>query len=293
MDGTVSLGVSPGFQELSLKPGEKYSGIITVVNSSLDPESIVDFLVSVAPFSVTGEEYSISYNEENDFNQIAKWISIEKPSGFVRSQELVEVPFSIDVPSDALGSGQYAALIVRAAPEENTAEGNKIGFNRQVASILYATVDGKTKVEGAIIENRIPGFFFSPPITASSLVENSGNIHFDAEYTLKIFPLFSEEEIYSMEESPKTNIVVPGTTLLSSNEWGDTPRLGIFRVVQTVSAAGNTSTVEKTVFVCPLWFLSLWILFTFGGIFWLFANSRARKKAAKRAKTYEIPRISR
>lgn len=293
MEGVSSLGVTPGFQEFSLTPGETYSGSITVVNSSLDTETPVNFLAFTAPFSVSGEDYTISFEEENDFTQLSKWITIEKPSGSAFDQELIEIPFTITVPEDALGGGQYAAIIVRAATEENTSEGNKIGFNRQVASIIYASVAGETTVSGEIVENNIPNFFFSSPISTSSLVKNDGNVHAESTYTMKIFPLFSDEELYSTEETPKANIIIPKTTLLTSSSWDETPQLGIFRVVQTVSAFGHTSTNERTVFVCPLWFLTLWIIFIIAGVVWVFSNSRARKKAAHRAKKYNIPQISR
>lgn len=294
MANTSSVGIYPGFQEISLRPGEVYQGTFNVINPNPDSSSVVSYKIFSTPFSVSDKNYDVDLETRNDFNQIADWVTFDLAEGSVKGGETVKIPFTINVPEDVPGGGQYATFVVRIADDGNVSE-NKyaIGTNRQVASILYAKIDGETRQEGIILENKIDGFFFSSPIEGSALIQNSGNIHFSADSYLRVFPLFSNEEIYSSAENPKQNIVLPNTTLSTTNTWEETPGIGIFRVVQTVSYLNNTSSTEKTVFVCPLWFLALWVILICGGAFWIFTNSRARKKAKKRAKNYIGPNISR
>lgn len=287
MSNVSSIGITPGFQEISLQPGEIYQGTFGVVNSSSDESDVVEYKVFVAPFSVSGEDYSVNFDTVSDFTKITNWITIEQPTGSVKGKEVVEVPYTISVPENAPGGGQYASFIVRITnPNDGSSEEYSISVNYQAASILYASLEGDIHQEGEIIKNNINGFFFDSPIIGQASVKNSGNVHFDVSSYIQVFPLFSSEEVFSSEESPKNNIALPETTLSTFNSWDDTPQLGVFRVVQTVSYLGNISKSEKTVFVCPPWFLGLWLIFIFGLISWATARARARKKAVKHANEF-------
>lgn len=295
MNTPSSIGVTPGFQEISLHPGDTYHGVFNVVNPDPDAANLVNFQVYISPFFVLGDDYTISFETQNDFTKMANWVSIDQPRGVVKGKDMIEIPFTIHVPTDVPGGGQYAAFIIRAiTPNTQTSESDfSLNINHQVASILYASVDGETHQDGKVINNTIDMFEFDSPVSGSVSIVNTGNIHFDAVYTFKVSSLFSDEELYSTETSPKNNIVLPQTTLTSFNTWDDTPNLGIFRVSQTVTFLQDTFTTEKTVFVCPLWFLIIWIIFLVSGLIWLFVSIRHRKNTTKRAKTWNGSSISR
>lgn len=293
MNEKTTFGITPGFQEISLVPGEKYHGTVSVVNPSPDKNNKVSFEIFVAPFSVNGTEYTINFEEKNDYSQIVDWTSLGVTSGTLVSEEILEIPFTVDVPKDVAGDGQYMAFIMRLKENEPEKNGYQITSRHQAASILYASVDGEERLEGKVLENKVPGFVFDSQISASSLVENSGNVHTHITYNLDVYSLFSDEIVYSNKDNPKENIILPGTTLFSNSTWDETPELGFFRVVQTISGFSDTSVVEKTVFVCPTWFLTAWLILIFGGIFGIFMGSRLRKKSEKRAEKYINPTVSR
>ena len=59
----------------------------------------------------------------------------------------------------------------------------------------------------------------------------------------------------------------------------DLPMVGIFRAKQTVKIFGETSVVEKTIIVCPLWLLFVIVLAIVMILIWLAMRSKARKRA--------------
>ena len=129
-----------------------------------------------------------------------------------------------------------------------------------------------------MIENKIPTFLFNPPISASSIVENTGNTHANVKYVLQVYPFFGDEEVYTNEEDPTTLVLLPDTRRLNTVSWEGAPSLGIFRVKQTVSFWDETSTTEKLVFLCPIWFIFIVLLIIFCAIFWIVSRVRNRKE---------------
>ena len=146
---------------------------------------------------------------------------------------------------------------------------------------VYSRVEGETNRCGKILEANIPALLFKPPITASGRVENCGNIDLNVKYTLSVYPLFSNEEIYTNEEDPFILATLPETRRYNSLEWEQTPSFGIYKVKLSIEYNEETKTVEKLVLVCPLWLIILIVVFIGAVIFWLVSRSKNRKKAKK------------
>lgn len=197
--------------------------------------------------------------------------------------------YRLTVPDDAKGGGHYFAIQIKSVPApDEKIEDNSIGIidEMSILSVVYVEVSGDIEISGAIRDNEIPGFLLGQPITASFSVENNGNTHSDVTYFLQVFPLFSNEEIYTNEEKPEVVTVLPETTRYVSEKWGDTPAVGIFRVRQVVyydSLDNEPSITEKIVIICPIWLIFVILFVIFALIFYFVAKAKARKKAAKKA----------
>lgn len=282
---TSTLTVSPMYQRLILTPGEKYEGMIEVTNPAFSTTDL-GYKVSVGSFSQHASENSLDDYDTvdietiNDYNQIVNWIEIDEDTGSVEPNGVRAVNFVIDVPMNAPAGGQYASLLVMKTNTQESAasSGFSIQDQAQVASIIYAEVAGQTVRKGAILENNIPSFLLDNPLTATSMVQNNGNVHTDAEYILQVWPIFSDEEICTNEENAFTNLVMPDTKLYHQ-ETCNLPLVGIFRAKQTVRIFGEESIVEKTVVVCPLWLMLVVVFAIVGIIVWIVIRVKMRKKA--------------
>ena len=281
------FAISPMSQKVILVPGEVYKGGITVSNPADSTENF-NYVVSVSPYSLAEDTTTddnlggSDFDTRNQYNQIADWIKVDNPKGEVAPNEQKTVSFEITVPEAAPAGGQYAALIVQedkdAAANENNIAVDEI---MRMAHIIYAEVAGETKRDEEILENNIPGFFTSSPLRASSMVKNKGNVDTQAEYTLQVWPLFSDEEICTNEEKPTEIRVMPETNNYHMEEC-NVPSIGIFRVKQTVKIFDEVSETEKTVLFCPVWILFIIIFVVIAIIIWIVMKIRSRNSAKNR-----------
>ncbi|MBR0403430.1 hypothetical protein IJI55_02685 [Candidatus Saccharibacteria bacterium] len=275
-EGTASIAVSPPKQRVSLNPGDTYTGSFTVYNKG-DEE--YKYKVEVTPYSVETQDYVSNFTNENTYNQIAKWITVDSSTtGSLKPEESTEINYTVKVPTDAPGGAQYATIAT-------TALDNSDGFmrtNTRVAMVFYAHIAGETREEGSILENNLPGIVFGGnKITASSLVENTGNTFSDAKYIMRVYPFGSSEEVYTNEDDPHTRIILPETKCYNSLSWDETPQLGLFTVEQTIEFMGQTSTTSKLVLVCPVWLIVIFVALILAIIFTIVTRARSRKQSRR------------
>lgn len=260
--GNNSFTVLPMSQRFSLEPGKTYTGSLSIVNPA---DATEDFLysISVSPYGVMGEDYTADLVTVTNRSEIVKWIKISEPKGSVKPNETKKVEFTITVPENAAAGGQYAAIAVSSNESSNASEGVAVNNVFELASLVYATVAGKTEHKGEILENNVPGFVVSAPITLSAMISNEGNVHEDATFVISVSNAFTGQVILPTEdnEGHYNELIMPETTREVTREVNDLPALGIMKVNQTIYYQGDVNTVEKNVIICPIWFLFL-IAFT-------------------------------
>ena len=284
---SVSLVVSPPTQKMILAPGDKYTNSIVVSNANNSTKDL-KYTVHIGSYSESkGENSKDDYGDVDvvsvsSYNQMMEWITFDKKSGTVAPNKKDVVTYTINVPEDAPAGGQYASVIIRDDTDsDKDSNGNvAIKSNFQFATILYAEVTGATRKEGEIIDNSMPSFLLNGPLTAEAMVKNNGNVHTDAEFTLQVWPLFSDEELCTNEEEPGTSLILPDTERYHAQTC-DLPSFGIFNAKQVVKIFDKTSIVERTVIICPLWllFMILFVIITL--VIWIFMKAGKRKSSRK------------
>ena len=277
----LSFSISPMKQNVALAPGQVYHGSLMVTNPQ-SSESSLKYNVKVDSFTVD-ENYNAVIGGDSGYNQIKNWIKIEKDSGVVAPNETKEINFTIRVPEDAPAGGQYAAILVGSTSDggENGG-GMAITQALQMAHLIYADVAGETVHKTIVSDLNVSSFLFGGDISASAVVKNEGNTHINVSYVLQVFPLFSNEEIYTNEEEPFTNTVVRDSLRSTTITYPNTPSIGIFNVRYRVLVDGELmGEVEKMVIVCPMWLLFIIFFVIVMVIAWVIA--RYKKKSEKEA----------
>ena len=281
-----SMTVSPPYQKVILTPGETYTNSLSVFNSSNSTRDL-KYAVKVGSFSQkradgveSKDDYAVvDHISVSSYNQIMDWIEIDKEGGTVAPGEEDDVGYSIRVPENAPGGGQYATiLVIDETADGLSGEGNiSIDQKFQFAMIIYAEVAGDTKQEGEIESNEMPSFLLNgSAFEATSMVRNNGNVHTDASYTLQVWPLFSDEEVCTNEEEPDTSLILPETERYHAQTC-ELPSVGIFKAKQVVEIFGEESTVEKMIVVCPIWLLFIIFFVIAAIILWLAMQAKKRK----------------
>ncbi len=269
------IQVSPTSLDLDLKPGEKVETSFKVQNTG---SKVLDYKLSTAPYSVKNENYSADFTTETDHTDIYKWVTFSQYNGSIEPGEQDVISVTVNVPNDIPAGGQYGVLLAQIVGGESS-DSSGVEVSRQVGVLIYSeNVDGETRKTGSVAENKIAGFLFAPPIQGTSVVENTGNVHADAVYTLEVFPLFSNEEVYTNVEHPDVRTILPDTKRVNTLTWDGSPQLGIFKVKQTVKFLGEENVTEKVVFICPIWFLFIILVLIFLIVFWIVSRARGRKE---------------
>lgn len=271
----VHLLVSPASQNLGeIEPGKTYGGEFLVKNIG---SKKISYNVYASPYYEEGEEGNQVYNVTNNYTYLSEWISFDVKEGTLEPGESRKVTYVLKVPANSAGGAQNAAIMVES--NDSVSETDVISASSRIAMILLSQVAGETNACGKIIDKNIPSLLLNPPIIASGRVENCGNLDLNVKYVMSVYPLFSDEELYTNEENPKVLATLPETRRFTSLEWDGTPSFGLFKVKLEITYADNTETIEKIVLVCPLWLIILVLVFIGAVIFWLVSKNRGRKKA--------------
>ena len=244
------LQISPVANYLNITPGGHYEGYVDVINNGTE---IMEYVVYAKPYRVSGITYDPIFEGETSQTMLASWVSIATPSGSLASMETARILYTVDVPQDIPDGGQYGVVFVETGGAPDEAAPASIVTKHRLGHLLFAEIDGKTRLEGQVLEQSWPWFWWRGPITANSLIENTGNSHFVANYQLSQRSFFSgpgAERV--IPESVKQYTVLPATQREVNLRWEDeAPNLGLFWLTQELSFLDTT--VEKTqlVFIWP------------------------------------------
>lgn len=247
----MGIQISPTIQRITLDPGAHYEGNLTIVNIG---QNDLEYTMSVKPYQVSGEDYTALFDIHNGYTQITSWVTFPESNGTIAPGEVKNVAYVIDVPYDAPGGGQFAALFA-----ETNESGQAVKYNANVGTVLLARINGETREEGKILSTNIPGFLLNPPVTATVKLENKGNIDEEVKNTLQIVNYFSNEVIYE-DTTPQTNTMLPDTTRTLTLVANDVPRLGVLKATLTTEYLNDAEITSRVIFICPLWFIAIILL---------------------------------
>lgn len=256
--------VLPMGQQIGISPGEVYEGYISVANPA-DATENLPYTVSVTPYTVVGDDYVVDLVTAGKSSDIVKYIQIENPTGVIKPNEVKRIKFKISLPKDMSPGGQYATLAVGSTD----AAGEMVQNVFEIASILFVTVKGEVYRSGKILQNSVPSFSLVNPVAVTTAFSNDGNIHESAVTKLALKNVFTGEVILPDEtttENTYQEYIMPGTTRTLVRNIDGLNSLGIYEVKQTVEYMGETSVVSSVLFVCPVWFLILFMI-TLAAIF--------------------------
>ena len=294
-DESFKFAIAPMYEKIVLNPGDTFTNSFDVVNVP-SSGSTIDYEAEVNCYFVD-ESHNNVYGEDSSWCDIKDWISIDSGGeGSLGVGEKNKLVYTINVPKDAAGGGQYATIMVTAdvaregadtTVEQDNNENVSTGIKEKktIAYLIYAEVTGDVIRHGEIINADVPGFLLSGNIAGTSAIKNVGNTHGTATYKLQVFPLFSDEEIYTNEEDPETHTILPDRTLYNETAWEGTPDIGIFNVKYTVEFEGVTTEVTKMVIKCPIWLLFIIFFVIAAIVIWVIMRVRARSSSSKRKTT--------
>ena len=286
MADSYALTMAPMNQKIVINPGELFKTSFRISNPANSTQDTY-YKIEIEPF-YKNENNEIEFKAEGDSGKIKDWTTLNVPAeGKLVPNEVKEVVFTIDVPESAPAGGQYLSVLVTASakPDDETNSSDSdddqnttIKEVKKMSHLVYAEVVGNTIKKGEIRDAALPSFLLSGKITGSAVVKNVGNVHGDAKYLLRVYPLFSDEEIYTNEQDPATYTILPDRELYSEIAWEQTPTIGMFNVEFSVEFEGEKVEISKLVIVCPIWLLFIIFFVIAAIIIWIIVRVRTRNQ---------------
>ena len=292
----TSMTIMPVSRTLQISSDSTYDGTLTVTNDG-DEELKVEVYAAPYSYVYSDEEdvYKLGFNNETNFTQISRWITVkDKNDNYVSratykipAHEPLNVSYKITTPKNIPAGGQYAVLFAQTV----SSGANSTGIRTEASAgmVIYGhSTEGET-ITSAEISDMVIGQGKEVPegteknnnFYGTAKVKNTGNVDFFARGKLKVEPIigFSSYETPSDKGTPS---VIPESERIIEDEWTETPTFGIYKVTWTVSAGGEEETTEHVyVLISPVVIIITIIVLTIM-IIWIIMGVRKRKERRSR-----------
>jgi len=264
-DDKLGIAVSPPRIQLDFTPGVATVERLRVRGTGQETNLV---FAQVTPFSVANNTYQQNFANNTQRTEITRWITLElfdcdevpmddssdtKIYFNLRPKEECWVEYTINAPSNAPGGSQHAAIFVQSYVGDVNTNTTGIISSHRIGMTMYASNrDGNIDERGTIIKQSIPFWVFSGPLKTTAVIENPGNLDFNAKIEIETKNLFGNT-VYKTEK-PKEFIIMAGTIRDVESNW-DSAGIGIYQTTQTVRFLGEEHVKTKWSFLIPLWLL--------------------------------------
>lgn len=250
------LGISPAKLFFKAEPGDTYEGSYQAFNEGTNA---FDFAIIISPAYYTSDYSGYNFNTKSKWNNIINWITIETDPIHLEPGQMVEIPFTVNVPQEALGESQFFAFINRIIPDSSQNNG-AVNTIKQIGLVSSATING-SEINGCgkIIEQKANWWQSKAPLKTFATIENCGNIDFYAAGKIIVEnAFFGGGLVY--ESSAEQLYLVPETQRDFELNWSNAPTFGIFKITQQIQVFDEPKVFEKIVILCPFWIIILIII---------------------------------
>lgn len=194
----LTLSVTPPLFQLTMGAGEYWASTLKIVNTN---DYDVTYYATPVNFESTGERgtgnfrpVAEDFGAEHDEASLAHWIQISKEPLLIPAGQSKDVPFAIQVPTDAPPGGHYAAVLVGTQPPEASSDGSRIGVSSYVSTLFFLKLRGDVVEDGRIREfTTNASWYESPEATFVVRFENTGTVHVRPVGDIRIYNMWGKE----------------------------------------------------------------------------------------------------
>ncbi len=174
--------LEPAKMEVFVKPGEKTTKTLSVVNRS---ESDQNFTIQIEDFegSKDVKQPVVLLGPERGPYSLKDFIKPEVKNFKLKSKQRAIINVNIDIPADAEPGGKYASVLVSTASVESDSnvEDNRAKTISRIGALYFVRIAGPVTENGQLTDFRLTGpeksFYEKGPFNFELLFQNNGNIH--------------------------------------------------------------------------------------------------------------------
>lgn len=202
---------------LTAKPGTSISTVLRVRNPGTVDETIKISLKSVSQKGLNGNIDITNFSKDDP---LPTWVHFQSTTVNAPPGEWINIPMTIDVPSDA-AYGYYFSVNFQLANASQHSKGN--GASITGAADIFVLLNAQAP--GEITKANIVSFSVAHetyeflPVSFNIRVHNSGNI--DVAPHGNIFIYSGSKQIDTVDVNDNLNSVLPGSNKLYTASWSD------------------------------------------------------------------------
>lgn len=257
------LYISPVRSYLSLNAGESATRAFTVANLTESPMTVT---AHIEQFSVADYSYNYQFDEVDN-----NWVQLVENVVTLQPYEAHEITYRVTLPPTAAPGGQYYTLYA-SSTSQNGAQTSTV----QAATLLYLTINGTLTRTSHVVNRSLPRVVFTPQISYSLDVKNTGNIHYFAYIATRVDGLF-----YHNAPNGVSQLLMPGTTRTIENTIASPLLPGIYKLSYSYTPdQGSKITGLQYFLFLPPWSIALLII-----VLAILIHFLSRRYKRKRQKT--------
>lgn len=195
-ENSLSVGVSPTSEKITLNQGEEYPGEIVFWNLS---ETTTTYKVTVRGFkqaeNMPGTAVILTEEEdEQALYSASSWFTLDKTEVELVPNKNVKVSYTINVPTDAT-EGEYTAEVFLLSEEEDTDKQGTYASTVLGSGVPILIKIGDEYIESAELLSFVADkkMYEYPDVIFSTKIKNLGNTHISPMGEISITNIFGQE----------------------------------------------------------------------------------------------------
>ena len=201
--------------EIDIDPGTTETAQIQLYNETAEPLALVG---TIEAFSPTGEDGQIQPRPATSSDVVLEWITFTQDTIVIQPGQIVSVPFSVTVPDQTTPGGYYAVLFWGTQP---TADG-QLQITARIGSLVFIRVTGPVVEQLEVLEFLASrSLSFELPVTFTSRVSNTGNVHVKPVGELMVTNAFGQRS--AVPVNSEAAAILPGSVRSFAISYGQQP----------------------------------------------------------------------
>jgi hypothetical protein len=216
-----AAAVSPATLDLVGNRGEVTNAVFTVINTLATEQRYFLNTLSFTAKDISGEP---QFSQTKTGDTLSKWMKLPSEQISVPARSKLEIPFSIQVPADALAESYQTAITVSGAPSEIVATNGAV-VEAKTAILVFFTVSGDSQKKVALLDflSSAKGFLSNLNQSFTFRLQNQGIVYAIPSGTIEIRDVFGRQ-VGQLEVNKEKSRVLPNTTRSFIAVLNDTPK---------------------------------------------------------------------
>lgn len=246
--------VGPGRLEVTAKPGETVTAMMTVTNR-ISSGRTFSLAVEDMSGSADASEAVVLLGDQSGPYTLKDYISFPSKTFSLDLGERAQIPVNITMPLNAEPGGYYGAVLVSTIQDSTEKKSDSMAKSpiiARIGTLFFITVPGDANIAGDVTEFTTKNnqwWYQKGPIDLNVLYENTGSVHLNPYGEIQVTNMLGEN-VGFVELEPW--FVLPKSLRLREVTWDRELLLGRYTITAKINRGYDNIIDEKVIHIWVL-----------------------------------------